>query len=302
MFKNIFLYIIVQVSVFLLIVTCLSSVKVNGIRLWFLLNENVILEGGQAKLMFDDLDNFKSDDSAIFVIGSSHAYKGYDPRIFKASGINLFNMGSSGQNMKDSYTLIKLNRAKIHKLIVDIYPGVFEAVSEESTVILIQNVNDTHTAFEILKNNFTINSLNNMTSRLFDVNPRPQFFDENYICNGFVETDRYFKSESNETYGNFKPGENFQYLDSLLSFTSNNSIKTWVASHPLKWNASYKNYYKNSYFPQVERILSKFRGITFLDFTLNHSNTDSLFSDENHLNQRGVTYYNSRLLEQLNGK
>ncbi len=299
MFKNISSYIIIQILVFLLIITCLSSIKVRGIRVWFLINENVILEGGQTKLMFDDLENFKPHENAIFVIGSSHAYRGYDPRIFKNAGIELFNMGTSGQNMKDSYTLVKTNRSKIHNLIVDIYPGVLETVSEESTVMLIQNANETQTAFEILKNNFTINSFNNMAARLFDIKPKPMFFDEKYIYNGYVETDTYFKSDTGSTYENFTPGGNFKYLDSILNFASNNSIKVWLATHPLKWNESYKNFYKNSYLPQVQKILSKYPDIDFFDFTFSHSNNDSLFSDANHLNQRGVNYYNTMLLEKL---
>ncbi|MDO8998171.1 MAG: hypothetical protein Q7W45_00290 [Bacteroidota bacterium] len=280
----------------------LSSVKVKGVRLWSLVNENVISEGGQTKLMFNDLENFKPDDKTIFVIGSSHAYRGYDPRIFKSAGIKLFNMGTSGQNMKDSYTLIKTNKSKIHSLIVDIYPGVLQEVTEESTLMLIQNANENQSALEFLKNNITINSINNMTSRLFDLNPMPLPYQENYIYNGYVEKDIYFKIDTNLSYNKFIPGGNYKYLDSLLNFASNNHIKTWLASHPLKWNASYKNYYQNSYLPQVQKILSKYPDIVFFDFTLNHSNSDSLFSDASHLNQKGVNFYNKKLIEQIKSK
>lgn len=302
MFKNISFYIIVQLFVFLFVVTFLSSLKVKGIRVWFLLNENVILEGGQTKLMFDDLEKFESHYNTVFVIGSSHAYRGYDPRIFKVAGIELFNMGTSGQNIKDSYTLIKANRSKIHRLIVDIYPGVLQHVTEESTLMLIQNANETRIAFEILENNITINSINNMACRLFDMNPKPQFFEENYIYNGYVETDTYFKSGSNETYGEFLQGENFNYLDSILNFATRNKMQICIASHPLKWNNSYRKYYENSYLIQVQKILSKYPDTPFFDFTLNHSNNDSLFSDANHLNQRGVNYYNKALLQKLKSK
>ncbi|MDI1355083.1 MAG: hypothetical protein PSX36_09195 [bacterium] len=249
--------------------------------------------------MFNDLKKFEADDSTIFVIGSSHAYRGYDPRIFEAAGIKLFNMGTSGQNMKDSYTLIKANQSKIHRLVVDIYPGVLEEVSEESTLMLIQNVNVNRIAFEILKNNVTINSINNMTARLFDLNHKSLPVREKYIYNGYVERDTYFKSDSNRAFGSFTPGGNFIYLDSMLNFCSSHFINTWIASHPLKWNASYRNYYKNSYLPWIQKILSKYPDVVFLDFTLNHSNSDSLFSDEGHLNQRGVNYYNNMLLRKL---
>ena len=35
----------------------------------------------------------------VLVLGSSHAYRGFDPRIFKKAGIKLFNFGSSGQTL-----------------------------------------------------------------------------------------------------------------------------------------------------------------------------------------------------------
>lgn len=299
MLKNISLYIGIQISVFLLVITVLSSAKIRGVRVWSLINENVISEGGQTKLMFDDLEKFKSFDNAVFVIGSSHAYRGYDPRIFKKAGIELFNMGTSGQNMKDSYTLIKKNRSKVHNLIIDIYPGVLEEVAEESTLMLIQNATETSTAFEIFKNNVTISSINNMTSRLFDLNPKPMKYDENYVYNGYVERKTYYQSDTTRTYDNFVPGGNFEYLDSLLNFASKSHIKTCLASHPLKWNQSYRNFYQNSYLPQIRKILSRYPEIVFYDFTLNHPNNDSLFSDANHLNQRGVDFYNTKLIERL---
>lgn len=299
MVKNIFLYIGIQIFVFLLIVTLLSSMKVRGIRLWSLINENVISEGGQTKLMFEDLKKFKPDHTAYFVIGSSHAYRGYDPRIFKNAGIELFNMGTSGQNMKDSYTLIKTNRSKIQNLIVDVYPGVLEEVAEESTLMLIQNASETATAFEFLKNNITINSINNMTSRLCDLNPKPMAYQENYVYNGYVQRETYYKSDTSRTYDAFVPGGNFKYLDSLLNFVSINHIKTCLASHPLKWNRSYRIYYQNSYLPRLQKLLSKYPAISFYDYTLTHSNNDSLFSDANHLNQNGVNYYNSKLIAHL---
>lgn len=151
MLRSISLYIFIQFCVIILLAVALSSIKLRGIRLWSYFNENVISEGGQTKLMFNDLKNFVPDSNTIFVIGSSHAYRGYDPRIFDSAGFKLFNMGTSGQNMKDSYTLLKVNANKIQKLIVDIYPGVLQEVGEESTLMLIQNSDNINTALAILK-------------------------------------------------------------------------------------------------------------------------------------------------------
>jgi hypothetical protein len=300
MLKNFTLYVIIQISIIVLLIVTLSSVKINNFRIWTYLNPNVISEGGQAKLMFKDLNDFTPNDSSFFVIGSSHAYRGYDPRIFSKSGLKLFNMGTSGQNMKDSYTLLKANKEKVRELILDIYPGVLQDITEESTLMLIQNSDNDQTAFRILKNNITVNSLNNISARLFDLNPKPFPYNEKYIYNGYVQKDHVFKSDTNLVYESFKPGSNFPYLDSILNYVVQNKIKTCIASHPLKWNSNYLKFYKNSYLPQVNKVLSKYPQINFYDFTIDHPNNDSLFSDANHLNQKGVNWYNNRLLNRLN--
>jgi len=299
MFKYITKYIFIQAVVIILFVIVLSSIKLKGARLWTYLNENVISEGGQTKLMFNDLKNFKENNNTIFVIGSSHAYRGYDPRVFNIAGITLFNMGTSGQNMKDSYILLKTNKDKIKRLIVDVYPGVLQDVSEESTLMLIQNADNNNTVFAILKNNVTINSINNTAARLLDLNPSSLPYAENYIANGYVQKDNEFKADSTLTYGNFISGTNFPYLDSVLAFAVKNKINTCLASHPLKWNLAYKHYYLNSYLPVLNTVLNKYPGIYFFDYTITHPNNDSLFSDANHLNQKGVNWYNNKLIENL---
>ena len=79
-----------------------------------------------------------------------------------------------------------------------------------------------------------------------------------------------------------------------------NKINTSIASHPLKWNSNYLKFYTTSYLPQVNRVLTKYPQIQFYDYTVDHPNNDSLFSDGNHLNQKGVNWYNNQLLNKLN--
>lgn len=299
MLKNISLYIFIQIIAIILLMVALSSIKLKGARLWSYFNENVISEGGQTKLMFNDLKNFVPDSSTIFVVGSSHAYRGYDPRIFGKAGFKLFNMGTSAQNMKDSYTLVKIHSGKIKKLIVDVFPEVLCEITEESILKLIQNADNNITAFAILKNKITINTLNNMAARLCDINPKTMPYSEKYITNGYVQKDNFFISDSTNVYDAFRPGQNFPYLDSVLSFAVKNKINVCVASHPLKWNTAYKQYYNNTYLPVLRTILDKYPEVIFFDHTFLHSNSDSLFSDANHLNQYGVNIYNQHLIENI---
>lgn len=106
-------------------------------------------------------------------------------------------------------------------------------------------------------------------------------------------------SDTTLVYDHFTPGANLAYLDSVLAFSVKNGIDVCIASHPLKWNAAYKEYYNNSYLPVLNTILDKYPAINFYDHTFVHSNSDSLFSDANHLNQKGVNWYNSKLLTKL---
>ena len=62
-------------------------------------------------------------DIDVLIIGSSHAYRGIDPRIFKEKGLNTFNLGSSLQTPINTKILLKkyLDKLKPKLVIYVVY-------------------------------------------------------------------------------------------------------------------------------------------------------------------------------------
>src|SRR5690606_38894975 len=75
----------------------------------------------------------------ILILGSSRAYRHYDPRIFRKYGIEIFNLGSSAQTfIQTNYILQKYaQRFKPEIIVLDIYPAMFGSDGVESSLDLM---------------------------------------------------------------------------------------------------------------------------------------------------------------------
>ena len=62
----------------------------------------------------------------ILFLGSSHAYRGFDTRIFDAAGLKSFNLGSSAQSPMQTYVLASkyLSTLKPRLVVYEVNPGV----------------------------------------------------------------------------------------------------------------------------------------------------------------------------------
>ena len=71
------------------------------------LNNNLIYKQRGGHLHSRLLEINKHQNVDVLFLGSSHAYRGFDTRIFKESGIASFNLGSSSQAPVQSLLLLK---------------------------------------------------------------------------------------------------------------------------------------------------------------------------------------------------
>ena len=80
--------------------------------------------GESSLVRFRELQTVSDVD--IIFIGSSHCYRGFDPRIFERLGLKTFNMGSTSQTPLNSYYLIrdKLDQLKPKLVIIELYPVI----------------------------------------------------------------------------------------------------------------------------------------------------------------------------------
>ena len=94
---------------------------------------------GHLYTRMNDLDTIKAVD--ILILGSSHAYRGFDPRIFRASGYNIFVLGSSAQTPIQTARLAEEYIPKLRpKLVIyEAYPRVVGYDGVESTLDFLAN-------------------------------------------------------------------------------------------------------------------------------------------------------------------
>lgn len=80
-------------------------------------------------------------DVDILFLGSSHAYRGFDPRVFSSRGLRTFNLGSSSQSPLQTKLLVAryLDHLNPQLVVMDVYPLTFDIDGVESSLDLIAN-------------------------------------------------------------------------------------------------------------------------------------------------------------------
>lgn len=83
----------------------------------------------------------KSGTTEVLFAGSSHAYRGFDPRIFKEYGFTSFNLGSSSQTPLQTASLLEkyLDRFVPATVVYEVYPYTFSSDGVESALDVIAN-------------------------------------------------------------------------------------------------------------------------------------------------------------------
>ena len=77
----------------------------------------------------------------LLILGSSHAYRSFDVRIFRQAGLSCFNLGSSNQTHIQTEVLLKryLNEIKPGKILYEVNPEMFMIDGVESSLDIISN-------------------------------------------------------------------------------------------------------------------------------------------------------------------
>jgi hypothetical protein len=253
--------------------------------------------GGQEMQMMRDLTSNPTKYDAI-VLGSSHAYRGYDPRIFEQSGISLFNAGTSAQNAKGSLVLYnEYLRDRSDVFILDIYDPVFELEGTESNMRLIQNVPTNEAALALVQQEFKIYTLNALAVRLASINPTDEAPNADYIKNGFCEKKGILYAVEPLNDSVFDANEEmFLALETLIKQMRSNGKRIVLCSHPLPASPGLHNYHDkflSRFTPLIERL-----GVSYIDLTYYTEGFGvNEFADLSHLNQQGVELYNRLLLQ-----
>ncbi|WPU92443.1 hypothetical protein SNE25_24250 [Mucilaginibacter sabulilitoris] len=238
----------------------------------------------------------------VIVVGSSHAYRGYDPRIFKKEGLTVFNLGSSSQSpLQTKYLVDKyVKNLKPKLVIVDIYPILFGVDGLESQIDLISSgLMDE----DIVKMSFEINDIRLYNSLIFGAfnnafhlkkQKKNDTKGDTYISGGYVQSYERFKPKKVRftqkiTISALQLGA---FKKTLAALKSKN-IKYIIVQAPFS-KSNYNSYTNND---EIDRL---FAGLgEYYNFNKAMNLPDSMYYDDSHLNQLGVNVYNAKLIDTL---
>lgn len=270
------------------------------------LKPNLNYRIGSSGHLYSRLEEVKKVKNVdVLFLGSSHAYRGFDPRIFEEYGFSSFNLGSSAQTPIQTKVLLQRYLDQLHpKLIVfEVSPTSFSIDGVESALDVIANdKNDRYSAEMAFKlNNMKVyNTLIYGTIRDW-LHLNASFKEDRvkgpdtYISGGFVQKKvEFFQHQSyqkNEWKFNDKQFESFKEIVALLK---KKQIPFILVNQPITPDL-YNSYSNNVDFDNAMKKYAKyynFNEILKLDDSLH-------FYDSNHLNQNGVIIYDREIAQIL---
>jgi hypothetical protein len=242
----------------------------------------------------------------VLFLGSSRAYRGFDPRVFRESNISSFNLGSSNQTPMQ--TLLVLHRyLKDHrpKLVVfEVNPDIFSNDGVESAVDLISHIRPNWDVFRMALN---LNHLKVYNTLIFhnildlflakDECPKPMYDNEKYIQGGYVEmvSDTYKPFGKSGPYNCNPTVAQFEAFTGIIKRLKEDEIPLLLVQSPIQ-RQTYEKCHNNDEFSTHMR-----RYCRYIDFnTLVEFDQQIDFTDAQHLSQKGVIKFNSLLLQEIN--
>ena len=253
-----------------------------------------------------EADTTKNVD--ILFLGSSHAYRGFDNRIFEKEGYTCFNLGSSSQTPRQTLFLIEKYLPKLNPKIVvfEIYPAILSNDGVESSLDIIANSKMDEQTVEMARDVAHLKIFNALLydcyRESFNLNETVTDEDDGngmdtYVKGGYVERKITYYKPVTYPGRSILPMDNDQ-LEALrhgIDLINASGAKLILLQTPIP--ASVYETYGNA--AEIDRVLAGY-GQYYNFNEIQIGLTDSLhFYDSSHLNQHGVEIFNRELLEKL---
>jgi len=248
-----------------------------------------------------DVSDFKKVD--ILFLGSSHAYRSFDTRIFRNHGYASFNFGSSAQTPLQTEMLLEkyLDILQPKLIIYEVYPFTFALDGLESGLdLLASDKIDLKTVKMVMilnqikaYNTFIYAYYRQIFNRNNNIKKVYESGDDKYIYGGFVES----KMKHFSSHGSIKKYKlilNDLQKDAFtksLQFIKSRNIPFILVQSPV-------TRFKNQSWSNISEIDSFFinKGIMYNFNNLLNLNDSMDFYDEDHLNQNGVRVFCDSLI------
>lgn len=258
---------------------------------------------GHLNTRIKEIPNYKNID--LLVLGSSHAYRGFDTRVLKKHGINAFNLGSSAQSPIQTYVLLNqyLDELNPKLVVLEVYAGVLTLDGVESSLDLAANNKMDKYYYKTLKD---IRNLQTYNSTIYGTFRELFHLNDNFKEDSIQEESRYIKGgyveseykqnplfEEKPSKWSINPTQ-IRYLDKSITLLKEKNIDYILVQSPI----SRKLYESKTNNEEIDSLLnSKGKYFSFQNKIELNDTTD--FYDSNHLNQKAVEQFNLVFIEYL---
>lgn len=298
-------FLAVTAVLYMLAVLILTRVHISGRPVIFRTSDYYQWKGGVAYSKFQEWDPQARWDA--IVVGSSHAYRGYDPRVFAERGYRMFNLGSSGQTPLSTYAVLDeyVTAERTGLVIIDLYEGAFTQDGLESVSDLTQNLSSDAAALELAASFRDLRALNMFTLRLMNRNGPPLYADPDYISAGFaVQRDSLKKPLMYDQGLPLELNERqLEYFNRCLQLCAERGLRVILVTHFYPHGSDRLRH--ASFVRSIHSLLGTnahqdHAPLEWLDFAYDHPADDmDHFSDHNHLNAAGARIFNEMLVDSL---
>ncbi len=276
-----------------------------------LTNLQPVTAPGQAFLTFQEAMQHEKVD--IVFIGSSHAYRSFDPRVFAREGLSTFNLGTRAQTPLNSYYLLKeyVGAFRPKLVIFETYPIILGNDGRESSLDLVNDLPLSWNLAQMAGASWDVTVWNKLFLRLIGpglpaVSDRAAILpvSDTYIGRGYVEKDPRYSGRSE-----FQPEsvtvspDQIRYLERSIEMLTSQGIQVVVVVTPLPRTtvAGILNYADVA---REQAELAARIGVQYIDFNLGgRLDLDpAYFYDPDHLRQSGVELFLEKLLPDLRAR
>lgn len=297
--KKTSLFLLVLVVVYIAAFAVMAHLPFHGRPLIFRTGDYYNWPGGDSWQRFHEFDPQAHHDAVI--IGSSHAYRGYDPFIFQERGYKVFNLGSSAQTPLNTYPLIEhyLNSANCPVLILDVYEGVFTNTGLESAADLTQNQPSDAAALGMAWSIRDLRGLNMMALRMLTDRDKPYYTSQEYKGLGFCPSADSINTEAPSPADQQIELSTRQrhFFEACVRICKERGIRLVVTGH----------YERRDRRGTAHQVLASYvdsilrgTGIPYLDYTNTPGIDDkNWFADNSHLNTAGARIFTQHLVDSL---
>ncbi|MFZ1751235.1 MAG: hypothetical protein WAU01_13620 [Saprospiraceae bacterium] len=281
-------------------------IVLSGLLLPPFMRQNLIYpydHNGHTQKMLNDISNFKNID--LLFVGSSRAYRGFDPDVYAEAGYTSFVMGTSNQTPMQTLYLLKKYYPQLTPkwIIMEVNPDIFSNDGVESTIDLISNSPPDLKLSNLVLEIKSIKAINTMIYAAMThwfglkkyIKSVPSHQNHSYHTAGFSKSNLlpYDTIAGNSYFCNIKIAQ-LKALDQIIAFAASNDTRIRFVQSPVLPRL----YLSCSDNLDFDRILHAKGMYVNYNIYSNFSDT-SFFSDAQHLNQNGVMRWNKMIVKDI---